>query len=341
MIDKTEKDVMSLWPSNKAPLVSIRCTTFNQEKTIARALDGFLEQTTNFGFEIIVHDDASSDSTAKIIREYEEKFPNVVKPIYETENQYSKKDGSLTRAINPKLSGKYIATCEGDDFWCDSRKLQMLVDFLETNDDYSACAHNTELVSEISHKKKILYSLENGDVTLSDILSGNDFHYSSIVCRREFWFNRPSFCFKSGSGDYSLKAFLSLNGRIHRFGDVMSVYHYGGESSWTKRNYNDPEIRIRNYMKVVFFLTEANKWSSYKYDDVFKEAIFRYLYRSFLDLGQFRILKSAPYSSFWKSESMKDKIKHIFYYLKDLNKKFDKKSLIEELNRVENDNTKN
>lgn len=133
-------------------MVSIRCTAYNHEKYIRDALEGFVMQKTNFRFEAIVHDDASTDGTAAIIREYAEKYPDIIKPIYETENQYSKHDGSLTKIMNEACKGKYIALCEGDDYWIEPYKLQKQVDFLESSPDYSMCW--TDAFVEIMVKKR-------------------------------------------------------------------------------------------------------------------------------------------------------------------------------------------
>lgn len=122
---------------NTMPLmVTIRCITYNHEPYIRQCLEGFVMQKTNFRFEAIVHDDASTDGTAAIIREYAAKYPDIIKPIYETENQYSKHDGSLRRIMDAHMRGKYIALCEGDDYWIDPLKLQKQVDFLEANPEY-------------------------------------------------------------------------------------------------------------------------------------------------------------------------------------------------------------
>lgn len=111
-------------------LVSISCITYNHEPYIRECLDGFIMQKTDFAFEVLIHDDASTDKTADIIREYEAKFPNLIKPIYQTENQFSKKVGSINAKFNyPRAKGKYIALCEGDDYWTDPLKLQKQVDF--------------------------------------------------------------------------------------------------------------------------------------------------------------------------------------------------------------------
>ena len=127
------------------PLVTIQCITYNHEPYIRQCLEGFVMQKTNFKFEAIVHDDASTDKTADIVREYAEKYPDIIKPIYETENQYSKSDGSLGRIMNAHTKGKYIALCEGDDYWTDPLKLQKQVDFLEANPEYVLTCHRYKI----------------------------------------------------------------------------------------------------------------------------------------------------------------------------------------------------
>lgn len=163
MVNLEQKEIMNKWnKSYKFPLVSIKCMTYNHEKYISNALDGFLLQRTTFPFEIIVHDDASTDKTAEIIREYENKYPDIIKPIYETENQYSNPNSSVSKIMYPYLTGKYIAFCEGDDYWIDVNKLQMQIDFLEAHSEYAMCYtkarqffENTKLFSRHSFGEKI------------------------------------------------------------------------------------------------------------------------------------------------------------------------------------------
>ena len=112
-------------------VVSTYCLAYNHEKFIRDALEGFVSQKTNFRYEVLVHDDASTDGTARIIREYEEKYPDIIKPIYQKENQYSKGIDIVGTIITPRLKGTYIAICEGDDYWTDPEKLQRQVDILE------------------------------------------------------------------------------------------------------------------------------------------------------------------------------------------------------------------
>ena len=123
--------------TNKLPLVSICCIAYNQQKYIRQALESFLMQRTDFNFEVIIHDDASTDGTTEIIREYESKFPGIIKPIFQTINKYQSEGLNFQfKYVFPKAKGKYITFCEGDDYWIDPLKLQKQVDFLELHKDF-------------------------------------------------------------------------------------------------------------------------------------------------------------------------------------------------------------
>ncbi|WP_217474538.1 glycosyltransferase family 2 protein [Stutzerimonas stutzeri] len=141
MQPKSEEALMAAWGERRVPLLSIVCLTYNHAAFISETLDGFLRQETTFPFEIIVHDDASTDATATIIRAYAARYPQVIKPIYQRENQYRKGVPFSTRLF-AQAQGKYIAYCEGDDYWTDPRKLQIQVDFLEQHRDYVMTYHD-------------------------------------------------------------------------------------------------------------------------------------------------------------------------------------------------------
>lgn len=131
-----------------SPVVSICCITFNHEAYIKDTLNGFLIQETDFPFEILIHDDASIDGTANIIREYVKEYPSLIKPIYQSENQYSR-----SKKINPEFNfsramGNYIALCEGDDYWVDSNKLRIQKQFLDQNPGYVICYTDAMAITE-------------------------------------------------------------------------------------------------------------------------------------------------------------------------------------------------
>lgn len=184
----------SIYDTNPAPLVSIKCLVYNHEPYLRQCLDGFVMQKTNFAFEAIVHDDASTDNSASIIREYAEKYPNIIKPIFETSNQYSKKNGSVGRIMNAAIhpDTKYIALCEGDDYWTDPNKLQIQVDFLEKNKEYAFCCHRYNIYDEVKGTYKKEYAHEyysNVDLEIT-----KDIYFKvwvtqalTMVCRKELY----------------------------------------------------------------------------------------------------------------------------------------------------------
>lgn len=152
-------------------LVTIHCLAYNHEPYIRECLEGFVMQKTNFRFVAIVHDDASTDKTADIIREYEAKYPDIIKPIYEAENQYSKRDGTIDRTMDEAIAAtgaKYVAMCEGDDYWTDPLKLQKQVDFLEEHEEYSfVCTRYIkywQLTGKFEHNDNFDFLFPNSEV---------------------------------------------------------------------------------------------------------------------------------------------------------------------------------
>lgn len=144
------------------PEVSILCPTFNHENYIEDALNGFLIQETNFPFEIIIHDDASTDNTRKILLEWKNRYPDKICLILEAENQFQKRVSVLQKFMLPQAKGKYIAVCEGDDFWTDPHKLQIQYDAMEAHPEASCCVCDVEEYDNIEQKKTgKVYCAEN------------------------------------------------------------------------------------------------------------------------------------------------------------------------------------
>lgn len=280
MIKKTQSQIMQHWGVNNSdtPLVSVRCITYNHEKFIAQALDGFLIQKTTFPFEVIVHDDASTDKTAEIIREYERKYPKIIKPIYETENQWSKHDGSVGRIVNNACKGKYIAFCEGDDYWIDRYKLQKQIKFLEKHSDYGMSYTQSYLFYQNNNKLSLkrngrkIYSYEDLFV------NGNKVPTLTVCVRRNLYkqyitdihfVNR-----KWAMGDYPLWLYLAKNSRIHYYRRITGVYRILNESASHSENssktieFNNSKMRILQFFAEKynddFFYDELNLLVNYK-----------------------------------------------------------------------------
>lgn len=231
-------------------MLSIRCLAYNHEPYIRECLEGFVMQKTNFRFEAIVHDDASTDGTADIIREYAEKYPDIIKPIFETENQYSKHDGSLGRIMNEACTGKYIAMCEGDDYWTDPLKLQKQVDFLETHNEYSMCVSNRRV---LLHDGTFYEDIQPWTTkTREDVLKGYIPHTQTIVYllsdKKLFESSCREVISPFGDGDRAIAWYATKIGKIYNYPEQLAVYRLGvGVMSAVQENQLE-YFRIESYV---------------------------------------------------------------------------------------------
>ena len=251
-------------------LLTVCCAAFNQERYIRDALDSFVAQKTDFPFEVLVHDDASTDGTAAIIREYGEKYPGLIVPMLEEENQYSR-GVKIYNMMAPLAKGKYLAFCEGDDFWTDPRKLQKQVKFLEENPDYVLCVHNTLWHDQMTGKKHNMFSGEQRDLTLSDVIRGSHYHTSSMVCRKELRTEMPPFTTMIPQMvDYPLSIYGALTGKIRYFPEVMSTYRFMAVGSWSSRMEVDVDRAVRTQQAAIQMLEAADQWSGREYSEIFR-----------------------------------------------------------------------
>ncbi|WP_455508880.1 glycosyltransferase [Butyricimonas paravirosa] len=215
------------------PLVSIDCITYNQAPYIRQCLDGFLMQKTDFLFEILVHDDASTDGTSDIIREYEMNYPDLIKPIYQKENQYSKGIGISATFQFPRAKGKYIAMCEGDDYWIDPLKLQKQVDFLEKNSSYGMIFSRAIIYNQ--NKKRNVGMLGKPNVSFDELLLHNPIPTLTVMLKRElileYLEKMVPLNKKWKMGDYPMWLWVALKSKIAFSPDVTAVYNLLLESA--------------------------------------------------------------------------------------------------------------
>lgn len=273
--------------------VSIICNTYNHEKYIRDALEGFVMQQTNFLFEVLIHDDASTDNTARIIREYQSKYPELIKPIYETENQYSKFDGTIEKLQANRAQGKYVAMCEGDDYWIDPLKLQKQYDFMETHPQYTLCGCSTKWINELTGKETNKSKTDQDrDVSLAEFLSpknGRPFPYVSFFMLTETWESLPLWNFPVG--DLPLSYYAAMKGKVRMLADIMCVYRWNVAGSWTARN-ADYSKRAETNEKMISGFEQMNKETDYQYDNLIQNAILHQKYTKALMQHDFRALQS-------------------------------------------------
>lgn len=243
----TEEDIVNGWRGERsAPLLSVVCLTFNHANFLAQALDSILEQQTRFPFEIVVRDDASMDSTQQIIREYHQKYPQIINPILEPENTFSKGIRPFEK-LALVIKSKYIAICDGDDFWDDPTKLQKQVDYLESNPECVMTFHEAGTVDE------------DGKIINASIVGKNKRHYSrselllsGIIpnltrCYRNYPGEYPEELGRVNNGDMFFASFLSQKGYAQFLADIKPAYyrrHDGG--IWTGISSKQKRLDVAN-----------------------------------------------------------------------------------------------
>ena len=271
------------------PLVSICCLTYNMEKYIVQTIESLLMQRTTFRIEIIIHDDASTDSTKRIIEEYVLKYPEIIKPIFQSENQHSKTGFYFQfTAVYTKANGKYIAYCDGDDYWIDPLKLQNQVDFLESHPDYG-----------FVHTKAVKYYEKIG--VFKDIVGHkfNDFEELITECTVV----HSSTCFRNSlmeqyitevkpeerinwtTNDFPVWLWFIQHSKVKLLEDITTVYRQRGESvshlgddfkrlhfsegiydivdyyvSMNSVNINKKKIRARYYSNMISIYFLTRRW---------------------------------------------------------------------------------
>ena len=257
------------------PLVSIICLSYNHENFIIECLNGILSQKVNFTFEIIVHDDASKDKSQQIIKEFECKYPYLFNNIYQIENQFSKKEINIWTDITfPKAKGKYIALCEGDDYWTDPYKLQKQIDFLEKNSEYFFIGHeslvkiwNETIVKELT-LSKFKNTVEKNEYKSEELLIIEyPFHTSSLIFR-----NNSELINKSAkilrnviTGDVMLYSILAHYGKAYRLSEIMSVYNI--RKSGITNTFSGAKT-ICNLKKMIKTYKLINKEFNHKFSSV-------------------------------------------------------------------------
>lgn len=245
------------------PLVSIWCLTYNFAPYIGKALDSFLEQETDFPFEIVVHDDCSTDETVTILRRYQAEHPEKIRLLLEETNQRTK---HLHRFLD-KIRGDYVAICEGDDYWCDPHKLQRQLGFLRENLDYSMAFHacDIEQAGKIVDEKKP-YEEERAVSTGAVIFGGGMFCPSaSCVFKTEYLHNLPEYYFVADIADFPMQIYMASCGRVYYLPDKMCVYRRGHAGSWSSTIKTDWSRELAHWKTEMNWLEMFNRTTAYRY----------------------------------------------------------------------------
>ena len=254
-------------------LVSIITLAYNHAPFIRQCIEGIMMQKTSFPFELFIHDDASTDATADIIREYQAQYPDIIKPIYQKENHWVQKKSILRQYIYPNVKGKYIALCEGDDYWTDPNKLQRQIDFLETHPDYYACTHQCMMVFEYRDDPPKPYHTKIKDTyEMCDLLEDCKFHTATLVFRADLLkeLYTPPNCV---SGDKYLYFLCAKYGKIKCFPEPMSVYRINNTGISTRVT---PAMMKKDLNLIPWLVELYPNFPKYQYSSYIHKTIISY-----------------------------------------------------------------
>lgn len=291
-------------------MVSVICSTYNQIKYIRQCLDSLVTQKTTFKYEVIVKDDASTDGQREIILEYANKYPDIIRPLLLEENHFQKGLGSVAFEKAFKMAqGKYIAGCEGDDFWVDENKLQVQVDFMEDHPDYVLCGHAAYYANEDGTLQKdrfFRFDTVSRDISTEEIISDWAMATNSLLYRKE---SRTDiiipFQGKCVSGDYAKTVYLALKGKIYYFDKLMSAYRVNSIGS-ISRLYKDNKEK---QLEFAAMLDRINEYTKGQYEAVINNYKRRYLFYLYLRLADRKEL--LKYKDQFKGKPLKTKIKYV------------------------------
>ena len=281
----------------EGPLLSVLCITYNQVGYIEHAITSILSQRTNFTFEVLVHDDASTDGTAETLRKLESEFPQL-HVVYEVENRFSQGKSCISPLLK-QARGKYYALVEGDDYWTCCDKLEMQVAFLESHPAYSLCVHAGTKVDRFGNlipEGSIRPFTQDCTVPLEAILSSWLFPTASMVVRADQFNPCPEFQGNAFNGDFAVTVDLAMKGKVFYFDKEMSAYRVQSLGSMTERQSRDISISIDYSERFVAMLERIDSYTNYKYSDVIKEHKDKILFDLSLAKGDY--LSCITYSKF-------------------------------------------
>ena len=265
------------------PFVSVKTITYNHEEYIARCIEGIVNQKTNFSFEYIIGEDCSTDDTLKIVQEYADKYPDIIRVITSESNVGACENDHRT---DMACRGKYVAFCEGDDFWTDPHKLQKQVDFLETHPEYGlvhtnfSCITEDKLLERIHDSRKI----PTGDI-LQHLIKGNHIATASVCMRNDLLQAiRIGETVKRNNwkmGDYPLWIEAAARFKVHYMPDDTMTYRihstsatHGLDMKGDYRFFKD-RYRIKRYYIEKFYCYELTPFiNRMYYRELLKYAIF-------------------------------------------------------------------
>lgn len=291
--------------------VSVICNTYNQVNYIEDALNGFVSQITDFEFEVLIHDDASTDGTQKIIEQFHKRYPHIIKPIYQDVNQYRQHISILSVYQLPRAKGKYIAFCEGDDYWTSPYKLQKQFEVLENYIDVDACSHQSSIIDSQTGKLIGITAplASDGIIPIESIINAHGqrvIETASLFVRREVLEKNPPFR-EVLRIDTTLRIMVALKGGVYFINENMSVYRWLAKGSWTS-NQTKESLHIL-HEKMMKMLYQLDIDTNGKYHNTICKEMIELEFNDSINQDDYSVLSNPQYSGCVKSMTKKRRIK--------------------------------
>lgn len=303
---------------NNEITVSILCLAYNHEKYIEHSIRSICTQKADFNIEVIVNDDASTDSTKEILKKLEIEYNNL-RVVYQEKNMYSQGVRMLPKLVK-MARGKYVAFCEGDDFFCDEYKIKKQIEILEENNDYVACVHPAYRVRESDEKilgirKPIV---NNNCLYIDDVIKsiGHTYSLNSLVCRRDVLLDLDidPLYYNCKVGDIPISLHIAQKGKIFYLDEIMSSYRVGAIGSWTSRISHNKQQHYEYTKSVVKILQMFNEQTECLYEECIQSKIKEFRFQNLIVNCDSQIFK-GEYRGLLKKLSVKGKIKLFINYL--------------------------
>lgn len=296
------------------PVLTILIITYNHCDSIIRTLDSVFSQITDYSYEVVIHDDASTDGTTSVLLDYKKNYPQIIKLLCEEENVYSKGPENIIFVTMPHIKGKYVITLEGDDYWCDERKIQKQIDYMERNPAVIATTHRCmNMKIDTDGDTKILgFSPSNKDDdywSIDEVIDWADGpHTTSLLMKSELYKSIPTNLHSIAAGDWKNMVWLCANGRVHYSDDIMSAHVLSVKGSYTERNFGNGV-----YHEYEHLMEKRQKWcdmldneTSFRYHKLFVRSQERRWGQYYWNKGEYR--RASKFKSFYKGKSIRKKI---------------------------------
>lgn len=290
--------------------ISVCCITYNHKDFISEMLEGILNQEFEYDYEIIIHDDASTDGTVDILKKYKEKYPDKIVLLLENENQYKNGKKMFYTDIQ-HAKGKYIAVCEGDDYWCDKYKLKKQYEFMEKNNKCMYLCHAAYMMTYGAEKMKELRTYQsNRELGLEEILEkGLIFPTASLFFRKESFVNIPQFYINAPIEDEPIKLLCLSQGKGFYMNEPMCVYRKNYPGSWNATVKGQKEKRLLHHNAKKIMYDQFNLYTNNKYSDSVSKAILLEDFNIVLTNQDYAKLREEKYKEILHQLSFSNKIR--------------------------------